>query len=324
MRKLFLASALISAFASSAERPYGYFLTGNAADVSRVTRPGYALIGGSTDVEAFYRWLIRRSGGGDFVVVRASGTDGYNDYLYKLGQIDSVETLVIASAAAAHDPAVVRRIRNAEALFIAGGDQWKYVSLWNHSPVNTAIQSLITRGVPVGGTSAGLAILGEYVFTAEKDTVTSPQALANPFDEHLTIGKDFLHIAALKNTITDSHFRARDRMGRSLAFLARMLHDDHLPEARGIAVDERTAALLEPDGQLQVAGFGHIYFLRARKPAGICEPGKPLTMSNIDVYRAGAGGHFDLSQWRGSGGEGYHLSVTAGIVASDQPGGAIY
>src|SRR5581483_8378019 len=154
--------------------------------------------------------------------------------------------------------------------------QWNYIRLWSHSPVSDAIQSLIDRGIPVGGTSAGLAVLGEYVFTAAEDTVTSSQSLADPFDKHVTIGTNFLHIPLLRNTITDSHFHQRDRMGRTLAFLARMLHDDKLSEARSIAIDERTAALIDPDGSLRVTGFGHVYFLRARQPPRVIEPGKPL------------------------------------------------
>jgi cyanophycinase len=303
---------------------YQYFLAGSGRDVQTSTSPGYALIGGSTDVDEFYRWIIHKSGSGDFVVIRASGDGSYDEYIYKLGKVDSVETLVIKTPEAARDPFVADKILKAEALFIAGGDQWNYVHIWNRSPVGDAIRSLIAKGVPIGGTSAGLAILGEYVFTAEKDTVTSKQALRDPFDVHVTVGTNFLCIPVLRHTITDSHFKARDRMGRSLVFLARMLHDYKIPEARGIAVDERTAALIEKDGKLRVEGYGHVYFLRARRKAEVCEPGKPLTMRSIDVYRAAAGSTFDLSQWSGSGGSEYELSVDAGKIESGQPGGGVY
>lgn len=174
-----------------------YFLTGSAADVQPRTEPGFVLMGGGKDVDAAFEWLIRKSGGGDFVVVRASGADGYNAYVTKLGTVDSVESLVIKTPAEARDPKTVERIRKAEALFIAGGDQWNYVNIWGPSPVRTAIQGLIDRGVPVGGTSAGLAVLGEFAFNAEKDSVTSEQALRNPYDERVTIGQDFLKIPAL-------------------------------------------------------------------------------------------------------------------------------
>ena len=53
-------------------------------------------------------------------MLRASGDDEYNDYIYKLCHCDSVETLVVDGREAAADPFVVKTVRNAEALFIAG------------------------------------------------------------------------------------------------------------------------------------------------------------------------------------------------------------
>ena len=307
-----------------AQTPYGYFLTGNPADVQTPVKAGFALVGGGKDQDGVMRWFLQRSGGGDVVVLRASGSDGYNGYLNGLGAVDSVESIVINTPEAARDPFVARKIRAAEALFIAGGDQWNYMRIWRGSPVEDAIQSLIDRGVPVGGTSAGLAVLGEYVYTAEKDTVTSKQALADPFDEHVTVGKDFLHISPLRNTITDSHFHARDRMGRTLAFLARMLEPGKLREARAIAVDERSAALVDPDGKVKVEGEGMVYFVRVNRPAAICKAGTPLTFRGISVYRVPAGGSFDLRTWTGQGGAPYQLNVESGLIRSTQEGGSIY
>ncbi len=37
-------------------------------------------------------------GGGDFVVLRASGKDEYNDYIFGLCRCDSVETIVFEKA----------------------------------------------------------------------------------------------------------------------------------------------------------------------------------------------------------------------------------
>ena len=76
---------------------------------------------GGTDVDAAFRWMIGKAGGGDFVVIRATGTDAYNPYIYGLGTVDSVETVIIKNRAAASDAFVMDKIRNAEALFIAGG-----------------------------------------------------------------------------------------------------------------------------------------------------------------------------------------------------------
>jgi cyanophycinase len=307
-----------------AEEPYQYFLTGNAADVQTRTTPGFALVGGGKDQDSVFRWFLERSGGGDVVVLRASGADGYNPYMKGLAAIDSVESLVVATPEAARDPFVADRIRKAEALFIAGGDQWNYVRVWNHSPVSEAIQYLIDRGVPVGGTSAGLAVLGEYSFTAEKDTVTSAQALADPFHERVTVGSDFLRIPALQGIITDSHFHARDRMGRTLVFLARMLEAGNRKDARAVAIDERTAALTEANGRIAVDGEGSVYFVRARKAAEVCRPGVPLTFHGVSVYRVGKGSGFDLKTWTGRGGTAYLLDVDKGTIRSTQAGGGVY
>jgi cyanophycinase len=303
---------------------YQFFLTGNPTDVKTATAPGFVLMGGGKDVDSAFHWMIRKSGGGDLVVLRASGADGYNRYLMDLGRLDSVESLVVKTPEAARDPYVLDRIRHAEALFLAGGDQWNYVRVWGASPMREAMQSLIDRGVPVGGTSAGLAVLGQFIFTAEKDTVTSTDALANPYHERVTIGSDFLRIPILNGVVTDTHFVKRDRLGRLLTFLARILQDGKAQEARAIAVDERTAALAEPDGKVSVEGEGPVYFLRATQRPAVCKPATPLTFANVEVYRVKVGGTFDLKRWSGTGGTAYRLSVDAGVVRSDQPGGAIY
>jgi len=319
-----LFSLLIPCAAFLADTPYKYYLTGSPADVQTQTTPGFALVGGGKDVDSVFRWFLQRSGGGDVVVLRASGADGYNPYMMGLAKIDSVESLVVATPEAARDPFVADRIRKAEALFIAGGDQWNYVRVWNHTPVSEAIQYLIDKGIPVGGTSAGLAVLGEYLYTAEKDTVTSAHALANPFDERVTVGTGFLRIPALKGVVTDSHFHSRDRMGRTLVFLSRMLESPNLSEARAIAIDEQTAALTEADGRIAVDGDGFVYFIRARKAADVCKSGAPLTFRNVTVYRVSKGGDFDLKTWIGHGGVAYSLDVEEGALRSSQPGGAIY
>jgi len=58
----------------------------------------------------------------------------------------------------------------------------------------------------MGGTSAGLAVLGQYMFSALNDTVQSKETLRNPFDRRATIGHDFLKLPHLEGKITDSHF----------------------------------------------------------------------------------------------------------------------
>ena len=295
---------------SSRIRTYHYYATGNPelpVNVSSPTEPSLVLMGGNDDVDSAYRWMIQRAGirpgtGGRFVIIRASGADGYNDYLYynsdqydtgvtpptegwvggaALG-LTSVESIVIPDRASANDPAIVAAVARAQVVFIAGGDQSNYIKYWKDTALHRTLDTLIARNVPVGGTSAGLAILGQYDYSALYDSVTSAEAMSNPYNANLTLDPidattnqllsygGLITPTSLANVITDSHVApmsgindsndGRDRMGRFLTFVARLIAPQtnvaggcpggavtHT-QARGLAVAPRTALLLEGDG----------------------------------------------------------------------------
>lgn len=311
--------------AQAAKPRYEYYVAGNPGDVSRVTTPGLVLMGGGTDVDAAFLWMIARSGGGDFVILRASGTDAYNPWVYTdLGGVDSAETLITKNREAAFDPFVVNKILGAEALFIAGGDQSDYVNFWKDTLVEDAIHTLVGRGVPVGGTSAGLAIMGEFVFSAQNGTIDSATALENPYGRRVTLDRNFLSLPNMGGVITDSHFASRDRMGRLVTFLARLVQDGWMAQAKGIGIDERTALLVEPSGAATLVGDGAAYFVRTPGLPQICQPRTALTFQNLSVYRITGSGTFNLATWTGSGGLVYSLSANAGVLTSTQAGGGIY
>jgi len=169
---------------------YQHYLIGNPADVVRPTTGLIVLQGGGDDVDENYVRMGAHGGGGDFVVLRASGEDDYNDYIYALCHCDSVETIVFYEREAASDPDVIRTIRNAEALFIAGGDQSRYVRFWQGTPVEDAINFVAAKPAPIGGTSAGMAILGEFSYSAMgEESLSSDVALADPFAPDLTLAR---------------------------------------------------------------------------------------------------------------------------------------
>jgi len=79
-------------------------------------------MGGGADQDAAFEWMCDRAGKGNFVVLRASGTDAYNPYIQKrCAALSSVETLIITSRTGANQAFVARKILAASALFIAGG-----------------------------------------------------------------------------------------------------------------------------------------------------------------------------------------------------------
>jgi len=328
-RHLWIVVLLSTGSLFAADRPYQYFRAGSPNDVQTKTSPGFALMGGGDDLDAAFKYMCDHSGGGDFLVLRASGDDDYNPYIQGLCKLNSVGTLILTSPEAAHDPFVADAIRHAEAIFIAGGDQAHYINWWMDTPVQQGLNEAIERGVPLGGTSAGLAVQGEFVYSAQGDALddkdlSSPLTLANPFHPRVTIVRNFLTNPLLNNVITDTHFAARDRMGRTLVFMARILQDGRAKEIGDIAIDERTAVLLDRDGTATVVGVGHAYFLRSTRFPEVCKPETPLTFRGIAAHSLQAGEHFDVKQWSTTEGASYALSVEAGVIQSTLPGGPIY
>ncbi len=292
------------------------------------------MMGGASEHDEAMKWFLRRCNGGDVLVLRASGSNGYNAYLYsQLGiSVNSVESIVFHNATASYDAYVLEKIMQAEGIWFAGGDQWDYVSYWKDTPVDSLINIAIqSRRIAIGGTSAGMAILGGFYFSAQNGSVTSEEALDNPYDNNVKVDStDFLNVPFLDNVITDTHYSERDRQGRHVVFLARIFKDWDL-EAKGIACDERTAVCIDTNGRAFVYGDfpssdDNAFFIQTncefevREPE-ICADGIPLTWdlnaNALKVYKVkgtfSGMNTFDLNDWTtGSGGVWEHWSVENG------------
>lgn len=236
---------------------YTSYFIGDTADVQTNHQWGVCLMGGATENDSAMVWFLNQANGGDVLVLRASGSDGYNNYLYNnLGvNVNSVQTLVVPSVQDANNSYVKNQILNAEAIFIAGGNQADYHNFWKNTALDSALNYFVQfkKGV-IGGTSAGMAILGEYYFSALNGTVNSATALSNPFHSNITIGiSDFIKHPLLKNVITDTHYDNPDRRGRHIVFLAR-LQNMGKDTIYGIACDEYTAVCIDSSKIAKVYG----------------------------------------------------------------------
>lgn len=314
------------AVSAHAGKQYSYFRVGNASDVTGSTTAATVLMGGGTDVDAAFQWMCQRSGNGDFLVIRATGTDAYNPYIRALcPNGNSVATLIIPNRTAASDPFVSSTIQKAEALWIAGGDQSDYINFWKGTPVETEINNLIARHAPIGGTSAGMNVLSQFVYSAlASQGATSSQSLADPFNRYITLDRDFVNVTILQGLIDDPHFVTRDRMGRDLAFMCRVVLNGWSSAPRNIAIDEQTALLIDASGNGTVVGNSTVYFMQAAGAPELCQAKTPLTYQNIAVYRINSTGTFNLATWHGTGGVAYAVSATNGVLSSTQAGGSIY
>lgn len=315
---------------------YTAYRTGNS--VSVVTSPlgGICLMGGATEHDEAMKWFLQRAAGGDVLVLRASGSDGYNDYLFnQLGIVsNSVESIVCHNALSANENYIHQRIEEAEAIWFAGGDQWNYISYWRNTKVDSLINDgLLNRNLVIGGTSAGMAIQGGVYYSAENGSVTSTTALSNPYDFSVTPDSTaFLKNTLLQDVITDTHYDNPDRKGRHVVFLSRMFEDYDM-NSKGIACDEYTAVCIAPDGEARVFGEypsydDNAYFIQvncelADPSPENCTSGQALTWNRnqqaLVVYQVkgdlNGSKTFNLNDWKtGNGGTWMYWYVDNGIL----------
>jgi beta-aspartyl-peptidase (threonine type) len=262
------------------------YLSGESDDSVVQPEFGIFLLGGATEPDEGMAWLLEKANGGDVVVLRASGSDGYNSYFFgEIGGVHSVRSYVFSSREEAFDDAMLDSVENAELIFLAGGDQSKYVRFWKGTPLQTLLNQHVRQGKPIGGTSAGLAVLGGVAYSAMADSIRSSTALKDPFSEDLTLEADFLQVPLLRGIVTDSHFSERGRLGRMLAFQAwgRALRDGQ--PLIGMGVDESTALAIDASGQGRVfsrLATGRVYLSVYDGSTEVTlEPGKPLSVGPI-------------------------------------------
>ncbi len=319
---------------------YSYSIVGDANDAVVQPIGGLALLGGGTDVDAAFAWMGRQARGGDFVVLSTT-TNSYPSYISRVASVNSVASLVVPSLAAANNDFVAQVVASAEAIFIAGGDQSTYITNWTNTKLETAIYAALQRGSVLGGTSAGLAVLGDVDYAALGTSTTSAEALANPLTTSITLDENFITpdevsvspLNYLQETITDSHFMQRDRMGRTLAFMARADYENKVTTtANAIAINEQTALLIGVDGQASVVGNPYarkgtrydqqrsVYLMSTTAAANLVA-GQPLTYQaqvtrlNFDPI-TGTSDTFNFATKSNVGADLYSVTVASGVLSS--------
>ncbi|MFZ1393112.1 MAG: cyanophycinase [Dokdonella sp.] len=295
-----LCGTAANALAEAREHPgFTYYSIGElqAATPSAPT-PGLMLMGGGDWVDEAFRWFVERSGNGHIVIVRASGDDELQRRLHDdIGGVTSVQTFVFSRREAADDPFVIKAIERADGIFIAGGDQANYIRYWKGTRLNTALDHHVRQGKPLGGTSAGLAILGATSYGAlDGGSITSEEALARPLGAAVTLDSGFLHLPFLDRIITDSHFGKRERLGRLIAFLAKAQTNRLIDHPIGLGIDENTALCIDGDGlgRLYSGSGGYAWLVRAQGAPAIAKPDAALSWTGIDVTGIGPGSLLNL------------------------------
>lgn len=338
LKTTMLALALFSVLPLSALAATIY-TTGNPYDVQTSAESVVCLGGGGSDDQWAEGWrsMLKASDGGDVVIIRADGKrGGYESWIYEdedshqFTKVNSVRTIVLESREDTQRPDVAKLVLQAEMVFFAGGDQSKYINWIKGSRLAAALEYVVhTKKIPIGGTSAGMALLAGIDYRAQhpspsdgESMVTSEDVLRSPTEIFVDLDSTVLSPPLMSTIITDTHFSERNRQGRLLGFMARAVYNRypnvHATNIKGIGADEGTAVCYTPEGRALVYGVGRAYFLQGQTQIERIEPGtslnwygdrKAVSAYVIQGSNSNPSAGFDLTRWKGYGGVEQHWWV---------------
>lgn len=255
----------------------------------QISAQGYlVLIGGGSendDVQGWnrppYQWALDRSNNKRVALISFNNeTNWLPDYfINQLGALEArnirINTIALADAQSTYDT-----LMSYDVLFLKGGDQNNYYSTYKGTKTAQALQDKFNQGGVICGTSAGLAVMSEVLFTASNGTVYPDECLENPGNQYIQLANDFLTL--MPGFIFDSHFNDRGRLARLAGFLAHWQFQ-HNQRITGIGLDERTAMVIDTSLMATVFGTGAATILRANHDSAFSTKGSRLGAQDVTL-----------------------------------------
>jgi cyanophycinase len=179
-------------------------------------------------------------------------------------------------------PASLEYLARCDGVFITGGNQLRLSTTIGGTPVAKLLRRRNADGMPIGGTSAGAAIIPEHMIAGGEEGPT-PRARMVQLAPGLGLSNKIM---------VDQHFRQRDRLGRLLSAIALN------PFAIGLGIDEDTAAFIGPDNIVEVVGSGTVTFIDpfdcTSSSVAEAEMGDAIQLTNLHLHVLAGGGRFNL------------------------------
>lgn len=243
-----------------------------------------------------YAWFVRQADSGIVINIDVDETaPWYAEYFKSFGADSRSRGLQIKDKTAANDSSTYKALAEAKGIFMEGGDQWDYVYVWKNTLVEEAIRRVYANGGVIGGTSAGLAVLGEVFFDAKFGSSYPEDAAVNCRNNDIHLDNGFLDL--MPGVLTDSHFHPRGRIGRLVPMMAKWKIDTG-EDLVGIGVDEKTAFCINARYQGIVYGKASVTIVKPTKESQ-CESiaGNPVNYTNLRFDQLVHGLEYDLNNF---------------------------
>lgn len=251
------------------------------------------VVGGAEDREGdclILKEFIRFSKGPKArIVVITAATDqpeevgaDYMKVFRHLG-VDEVKVVDVSSRGDALAESSLEAIEKATGLYFTGGDQLHITSLIGGTPMQKLMHERYEKGLVIGGTSAGAAMMGNSM-------ILGGGSKENPRVGEVEIGPG---MDLIIGAIVDTHFSARGRHGRLLAAVA------HYPQDLGLGVDEDTAMIVNKS-EFEVIGSGAVTVIDAGAMSYTNLPyvgrDEGLALYGVELHVLPAGEKFSLTE----------------------------
>ena len=175
-------------------------------------------------------------------------------------------------------------------IWFSGGDQALLTAALLATPIHKRMLELYEEGCVVGGTSAGAAVMSEFMITGNEKRTGGEEGTWE-----VILADDILHTEGfgfVKKAVIDQHFITRRRHNRLIAVV--LQH----PTLVGVGIEESTAVLVRPDGKYEVLGEGQVIVYDARRARTFRSPDGHLGGHGLTLHVLLPGDVYDLVSGR--------------------------
>jgi cyanophycinase len=224
-------------------------------------------VGGGSLGPPIYEAFIKAAGGPDSLILdvpnnsigkpTSNAPESSGEGFRKHGA-HNVQVLFTQSREVADSDAFVAIIKQAKGIWFEGGRQYRVMEAYAGTKTERAFAEVLERGGVIGGSSAGMAVLGDFL-------VRGAPSEDNYILDYPGFEKG---LGYLRNTATDMHVVARERLPDLTSVTARY------PKVLGISADEGTAWVVYGDvGHIIGSGKAFVY-----DRGGLTDPEVPYLM----------------------------------------------
>ncbi|MEP6789045.1 MAG: cyanophycinase [Acidobacteriota bacterium] len=169
---------------------------------------------------------------------------------------------------------LLMQIKEATGIYFGGGDQNRIMDVLKDEELLKMIRAKYAAGTPVGGTSAGAAVISDPMMTGEADL-----KILDGSKVGIRGG-----IGLIPEIMFDQHFLIRQRHNRLFGFVMQN------PKYLGVGIDEANAVLVTNNRDLRVIGKTEVMFIDGKDHNGAMI---------VNVLKSGA--CYDLKKRKPSG-----------------------